>query len=264
MWSGIALELLSRDEEVALARAWRRSGDAKLEDRLVRSQLRLSAHMARAYRVGEDEREDLIQQGSLGVVEAVRRFDPERGIRLASYAGWWIRAFQLRYLLANHRLVRLGSTQQQRKIFFNLRSTRARLSVAGVEPAPEQLAAALGVSTEETVETARRIDYKDVSLDGAVADDRPSFGSRLASSEEDAESRLERGELIGLVRGEAELMRGELEGRERALFDARFCEDAPTLAELGKRFGVSRERARQLEARLLGRLKTRVQRRLAA
>jgi len=136
----------------------------------------------------------------MGVVEAVRRFDPERGIRLSSYTAWWIRAYQLRYLMANYRLVKIGSTQQQRKI----------------------------------------------------------------SGELDAESRVEQEELVSLLREEAAELRGELDGRVRALLDARFCDEAPTLADLGRRFGVSRERARQLESRVLGRLRTRVERRIAA
>ena len=263
MWNGTELELLSRDEESALARSYRSTGDQKLEERLVRSQLRLAAHLARGFHVGEQDLEDLTQQGAMGAVEAVRRFDPERGNRLSSYAAWWIRAYQLRYLLANHRLVRLGSTQQQRKIFWRLRTERARLTAAGEDAGPEALALVLGVSATDIEETSRRIDSKEVSIDAPAKDDRASFGSQLASHDDSPEDNVEHAQLVGLVRREAGRLHGELAGRERAVFEARFSDDAPTLAAVGKRFGVSRERARQLEKRVIQRLRTRVEKRLA-
>jgi RNA polymerase sigma-32 factor len=264
VFGGARLELLTQEEERALAREYVRTHDPKIEDRLVRSQLRLASHLARRYHLRDDECEDLSQQGALGVVEAVRRFDPERGIRLSSYAAWWIRAYQLRYLLANHRLVRLGSTQQQRKIFWGLARARARLREVGTEADVADLATALGTGAQETSETAQRMDARELSIDAPALGDGLSLGAKMASTDDSAEALFERAELLALVQTEANCLHDELSGRERTLFEARFREDAPTLAALGKEFGVSRERARQIEAKLLARLKTRVEHKLAA
>jgi RNA polymerase sigma-32 factor len=264
MFGGARLDLLSQEEELRLAREYVRTRDPKIEDRLVRSQLRLASHLARRYHLRDDECEDLVQQGALGVVEAVRHFDPERGIRLSSYAAWWIRAYQLRYLLANHRLVRLGSTQQQRKIFWGLARARARLSEVGTDADITDLATALGTGVQETAETAQRMDARELSIDAPALGGGLSIGAKMASTDENAEALFERAELLALVQVEAKRFQDELRGRERTFFEARFREDAPTLAALGQEFGVSRERARQIEVKLLARLKTRVEHKLAA
>jgi RNA polymerase sigma-32 factor len=263
MWNGVALEILSREEEQALARRYRATHEPRVEDRLVRSQLRLAAHLVRAYHLGPEDREDLIQEGALGIVEAVRRFDPDRGVRLSSYAVWWIRAYQLRYLMENHRLVRMGSTQAERKLFWNLRAARARLVSRGAEAGPMELARELGVDDQTTTEMTQRLDAKELSLDVAGAE-RRAVRERTPSEQPDAEEMVVEGELIGVVRDEAGRLRDELDERDRAIFDNRFKDEPATLAALGDRFGVSRERARQLEGRVLRKLEHRVAQRVAA
>ena len=263
MWHGAELELLAQADEHALFVRYR-AGERGLEDRLVRSQLRLVVHLARRYRVPSQDFEDLVQQGAMGVVEAVRHFEAERGVRLSSYAAWWIRAYQLRYVMANHRLVKLGSTQAERRIFWGLGRARTSLRAAGMEDDPDALAASLGVTAEEVEAMASRMDSREVALDGRPGHEGRSCGARLTSSEQSAEIRVERAQLVGLVRKEVRLLREQLDARDQTLLDARFCDDAESLADLGKQFGVSRERARQLEARVLGRLRSRVEERLAA
>ncbi|MEO6950881.1 MAG: sigma-70 family RNA polymerase sigma factor [Polyangia bacterium] len=263
MWPGAGLELLDKNEELALFVRYQ-AGERGLEDRLVRSQLRLVVFLARKYQVAAQDLEDLVQQGAMGVVEAVRHFDSERGLRLSSYAAWWIRAYQLRYLMGNHRLVRLGSTRGQRRIFWGLGRERRRLREAGLEDSSDTLAAAFGVTKAEIEETAARMDARELTIDAAPDGKGRSLGARLASAEPSAESTAELAELVGLVREEVRRLRGQLGARDQTLLDERFCEEARSLADLGKQFGVSRERARQLEARVLGQLRTRVEERLSA
>ena len=263
MWQGAELELLAQADEHALFARYQ-AGERALEDRLVRSQLRLVVHLARKYRVRSQDLEDLVQQGAMGVVEAVRHFEVERGVRLSSYAAWWIRAYQLRYVMANHRLVKLGSTQAERRIFWGLARARTSLRAAGLDADADALAASLGVTADEIEAMASRMDSREVSFDATPGHEGRSFGARLASNEQSAEVRVERAQLVGLVRKEVRLLREQLDARDQTLLDARFCDDAESLADLGKQFGVSRERARQLEARVLGRLRSRVEERLAA
>jgi RNA polymerase sigma-32 factor len=160
--------------------------------------------------------------------------------------------------------VRIGSTQAQRKIFWNLRTERARLSAAGFEVPSEAIGGMLGVDPNVAADTARRIDKKELSLDAPTPDGTQPLVAQLTSGTLDAEQTAMQEELFGIVHAEADALRSELDPRDRALFDARFTDDAPTLASLGKRFGISRERARQLENRVISRLRDRVVRRVAA
>jgi len=240
--------MLTAAEERELFRSYRKSGSRAIEDRLVRSQLRLAAAMANGYSHNPDDVADLTQEGALGVLTAVRRFDVDRGVRLSTYAGFWIRAFQLRWLVANARLVRIGKTAAQRKIFFSGRGVRARLASAGVEAGPGAVAHGLGVSEREADETLRRLDARELPLLEA---------NRLADEHDAPESLVAAAESRARVADEARRFGSHLSGRDRALFEARWlaADEPPTLDEMGRRFGVSRERARQLEARLLDRFR---------
>ena len=255
------LPLLSPELEKQLANTYRRTQDPRAEDRLVRSQLRLVAKLAHEYaRRRQDDVEDLIQEGSLGLIQAVRRFDPSRGVRLSTYAAWWIRAYQLRWLVRNHRQVRVGTTAAQRRIFFNARGARRKLSAAGVGDSVAALARQMGVREGELEETLRRIDQREVSLDQPVREGEDATRlDQLADERHRPDERAEAKEIERLVVREAARFRASLHGRDRTLFDARWMRDTqPTLTALARRFGVSRERARQLEARLLRGLRRRL------
>jgi RNA polymerase sigma-32 factor len=258
-WRHEALELLPPDRERALAREYRRTGSREIEDRLVRSQLRLVIRLANEYGNDDDSVEDLTQEGALGLLAAVRRFDPARGVRLSTYAGWWIRAYQLRWLVRNHRLVRIGKTAAQRRIFFNARGLRGVLESAGVQSGDRELARRLGVGENEVSETLERIEHEELSLDQPSLEDGQTRLERLADDRIGPELEAEQAELHRLFDREASGFRASLKGRDRALFEARWLGDSqPTLASVGERFGVSRERARQLEQRILGQLRARL------
>ena len=255
--------LIPRSEQDALAREYRRTGDRALEDKLVRSQLRLVATLARKHARDEQKREELFQEGSLALIHAVRRYDPARGVSLSSYAAWWIRAYQLRWLLANHRLVRIGKNAAERRIFFNARRLRGQLESAGVEVTTHGLADQLRVSDSELAGTLRRIDVSERSIDAPLGDGTPS--DLLADPRVLPDEAAATAEREGCVAREAARFAESLTGRARVLFASRWLSGSPpTLASLGKRLGVSRERVRQLEARLLKQFRAQIPTALAA
>jgi RNA polymerase sigma-32 factor len=252
--------LLSRDEEYELAVRWIEHGDQEAGRRLVTSNLRLVVKIAYEYRRAFQNLLDLVQEGNVGLVRAVQKFDPYRGVKLSTYAGWWIRAYILKYVLANWRLVKLGTTQNQRKLFFNLRKQRERLVAAGIEPTAERIAKELDVSTKEVVEMERRMSAPDLSLDAPITND-DGDGSRtrldlLEAGVGDPEDRVDAEMLKDLLQAKLRRFGADLTGRELEIFRDRLMSDEPvTLQELGDRWGVSRERARQLERRMVLRLR---------
>lgn len=252
--------LLTREEEHELAVRWIEDGDQEAGRRLVTSNLRLVVKIAHEYRRAYQNLLDLVQEGNVGLVKAVQKFDPYRGVKLSTYSGWWIRAYILKYILNNWRLVKLGTTQNQRKLFFNLRKQRDQLQAAGIDPTPERIAKALDVSTKEVVEMERRMAAPDLSLDAPVStEDGDGSRTRLDLIEDevaDPEDRVDAAEFKDLLQSKLRRFGADLEGREREIFVDRVMSDEPvTLQELGDRWGVSRERARQIEKRLLLRLR---------
>ncbi len=257
---------LSRQEEHRLFEEYRRTGDKKIEARLLQSQLALVGRLTQLYQLKGIDRRDLFQEGAIGLLQAIRRFDPSRGVRLSTYAAHWIRAYEFRYTLANYRLVRIGTTQVQRRIFFRLATLRARLTAAGIEPTAERLASLLGVDAASVVETESRLDARDLSLDAPLHSDGDTTRiSRMATADAPVDERLADYELAAILRFERDRYRNSLDARRRTLFDARWvAEPAPTLKTMGDRLGVSRERARQLEQKMLGELGDRVRSKAAA
>ncbi len=255
--------LLSPDEEHALAVRVAEHGDRKAAARLVLSNLRLVVKIANEYRRVYRSVGDLVQEGNIGLMHAVDRFDPYRGVKLSSYAAWWIRAYILRYILGNWRLVRIGTTQAQRKLFFNLKREKARLAALGVEPTPSRLAQNLGVPEKDVVEMDQRLARCDASLDVPLTDgeDRsPTRLDMLRAVEPNPEAAAESSEVSELVRERVREFRDQLSGRHRVIFDRRIAaEDPITLQELAADFGLSRERVRQLEARIVRKLREELQ-----
>lgn len=250
-----AAEVLPPDEEKRLALLYRDTKDQKAASRLVRGNLRLVVKIAEEYGRSEDQLMDLIQEGNMGLLHALGKFDPERGVKLSSYAAWWIRAYILKFVLANFRVVRLGTTLAQRKLFYKLRRERERLERNGQTVDINQLATALEVRPADVAEMEMRLSSPEVSLDAPVRtdDERPAPSSNLVTSDPAIrpDNMLEEDEFRSRLRSCIERFGQALTGRERQIFSERLVSDDPlTLQELGRRYGVSRERARQLESRL--------------
>ena len=251
--------LLTAEEEHHLADEYVKTGDVKLAARLVTANLRLVVKLAFEYRRAYRNIMDLIQEGNIGLMQAVKRYDPYRGVKLSSYAAWWIRAYILRFILNNWRLVKLGTTQAQRKLFFNLNKEKARLTAMGIEPTHAEVALRLNVDEKDVIEMDRRLASGDASLDASVGDSEGRQTTRmdlLPAASAGPEQLTEGAELQSMVREQLDRFRTTLAGKELVIFDKRLvAEDPITLQELGDAFGVSRERVRQLEARLTGKLR---------
>ncbi len=251
--------LLSPPEEHRLAVHYSKSGDVEAAAKLVTANLRLVVKIAYEYRRAYRNMMDLIQEGNIGLMQAVKRYDPYRGVKLSSYAAWWIRAYMLRFILNNWRMVKIGTTQAQRKLFFNLSKEKARLSALGIEPSHAEIAKRLNVDEKDVVEMDRRLSRGDASLDASVSesDGKPTTRMDLLPAAGVGPDLIAEGsEIQEIVRERLEEFRKTLSGKDIAIFDKRLVSEEPmTLQQLGDEFGVSRERVRQLEARLTGRLR---------
>ena len=253
--------LLSPEETHALAVRFTETQDASAAARLVTSNLRLVVKIAYEYRRAYKNIMDLVQEGNIGLMQAVKRYDPYRGVKLSSYAAWWIRAYILRFILNNWRLVKLGTTQAQRKLFFNLRKKRAELVAMGIDPTNSEIAKQLNVPEADVAEMDVRLMSSEKSLDAPVGDAEGRSIAKvdlMPSSVEGPEALVADSELQALLKDKLASFRTTLSAKDKdlAIFDDRLVADDPlTLQELGDRFGISRERVRQLEQRLTGRLR---------
>ncbi len=253
--------LLAPEETQALAEKFVKTQDSAAAATLVTSNLRLVVKIAYEYRRAYKNIMDLIQEGNIGLMQAVKRYDPYRGVKLSSYAAWWIRAYILRFILNNWRLVKLGTTQAQRKLFFNLRKKRAELVALGIDPTNAEIAKQLNVPESEVAEMDVRLQSSEKSLDAPMGDGEGRATAKvdtMPSLVEGPESLMADSELQGLLKEKLGAFRTTLAGKDKdlAIFDERLVADEPlTLQELGDRFGISRERVRQLEQRLTGRLR---------
>jgi RNA polymerase sigma-32 factor len=251
--------LLTAEEEVRLTRKYHETGDPETARRLVTANLRLVIKLAYEYRRAYKNMMDLIQEGNIGLMQAVKRYDPYRGVKLSSYSAWWIRAYMLRFILNNWRLVKLGTTQAQRKLFFNLNKQKAKLAAMGVDPTPELIADRLGVKEGEVVEMDRRMASSEASLDAPLGDAEGRSVPRvevMAAVQKGTDDAVATSELNELVNEHLVRFRERLKGKDLVIFEKRMVAEEPlTLQALGDEFGVSRERVRQLEARLAGKLR---------
>jgi len=253
--------LLTPDEERALATRLVEHGDTQAARKLIEANLRLVVKIAYEYRRAHKNLLDLVQEGNIGLIQAVSKFDPYRGVKLSSYAAFWIRAYILKFILNNWRLVKIGTTQAQRKLFFNLRKEREKLEQLGFQPTTALLAEKLDVPEKEVIEMERRLAAPEASLDAPVGGGGDDEGTRtrldyLPSEDIRPDRAVAQSEFSELLRGKLEAFAATLEGREQTIFRERWLtEDPLTLQEIGDRYQVSRERARQLEKRMLDRLK---------
>lgn len=250
--------LLSPEEEAALTKTYAETRSPRASARLVTANLRLVVKIAYEYKAASKHLLDLIQEGNIGLMKAVERFDPNRGVRLSSYAAWWIRAYILRFILNNWHLVKLGTTQAQRKLFFNLKKEKAKLLARGVDPSPAHIAAQLGVDEADVVEMDLRLSLGETSLDTPIGEDDGETTRKdlLAADGPSSDAMLMREQERDVARKYLASIRMGLRGTDVVIFDRRIVAEEPlTLQELGDQFGISRERVRQLEARLLSRIK---------
>ena len=250
--------LLTVERERELARRYRGEGDLEAARELVLAHLRVVVAISRAYLGYGLPQADLIQEGNIGLMKAVKRFDPDRGVRLVSFAVHWIRAEIHEFVLRNWRIVKIATTKAQRKLFFNLRSLKSSLASLGTEEV-KAVAKQLRVKPDEVVEMETRLTGKDIALEPVGGDDEEAFAPISYLVAEDAEPgrRLEQEETARL-RGEG-LQRAlaRLDPRSRRIIEARWLaeKDAATLHDLAAEFGVSAERIRQIEAKALARMK---------
>ena len=262
--------MLEPQNEYMLAKRWREHGDRDAAHKLVTSHLRLVAKIAMGYRGYGLPISEVISEGNVGLMQAVKRFEPEKGFRLATYAMWWIKAAIQEYILRSWSLVKMGTTANQKKLFFNLRKAKSKISALEEgDLRPDQvklIAKRLGVTEQDVVDMNRRLGG-DVSLNAPIredgdsgewqdwlVDESSSQEARLVASEESDNRRQALGEALGV-----------LNERERRIFEARRLVDEPiTLEELADEFGVSRERVRQIEVRAFEKVQKAVKSRVAA
>jgi RNA polymerase sigma-32 factor len=250
--------LLTREEETELATRVRENKDKEAAYRLVTSNLRLVVKIAMDFhRYWTKSLLDLIQEGNVGLLQAVRKFDPYRGIKFSYYASFWIKAYMLKFIMENWKLVKIGTTQTQRKLFFNLAKERDRLISQGFDPEPRLLAERLDVKVKEVEEMSQRLGGGEVSLNAPVGDDgKEAYGSFLPDSAVAADELLSEQENRRILQGKLRDYRSRLSGKELDIFDNRILAENPmTLQELGDKYQISRDRARQIQERIVKNIK---------
>ena len=263
---------LSEEDERALGKAVRDRGDAEAARQLVVHNLRLVVAIAYQYRRAWANILDLFQEGSVGLMEAVKRWEPSLGPRFGTYAAYWIRAYVLRFLMTNSRLVHVGNTRAGRKLFFRLEKERQKLLASGFDPTPKLLAAKLDVNEEDLAEVSRVLDAREVAFDpreprrGADGDDALPLSERIASGDRSPETEAEGAELSSAVQRFVAAFRAGLhDERERAVWSEHLAADEPApLGALGARFGVSKQRMGQIADRLKKRFREEIVRELGS
>jgi len=250
--------LLTREEEIALSIRVREKNDQQAAYILVTSNLRLVVKIAMDFhRYWTKSLLDLIQEGNVGLLQAVRKFDPYRGIKFSYYASFWIKAYMLKFIMENWKLVKIGTTQTQRKLFFNLAKERDKLISQGFEPEPRLLADRLDVKEKEVEEMSQRLGGGEVSINAPVGDDgKEVYGSFLPDSGTAVDEQIfekQNRELLLTKLGE---YKNKLSGKELDIFENRIMAENPvTLQELGEKYHVSRERVRQIQERIVKNIK---------
>lgn len=248
---------LSREEEKELAIRYRDHNDLQAAYKLVSSNLWLVVKISREYEKAAKTILDLIQEGNIGLMEAVKNYDPFRGVRFPSYAVWWVRAYIVRYLIANWRMVKIGTTQAQRKLFFNLNKEKERLEREGFYPGPKLLAEKLDVKESEVIEMQQRLGSPDVSVDAPVRGDiETPLLSILPGSEETVEDIVAQRQEAELLKQLLEEFSENLKDKEALILEKRMlAEEKATLQELSDELSLSKERVRQIEVKIREKLK---------
>lgn len=251
-------KLLTREQEKELAIRVKDHGDKEAGIAMVTANLRLVVKIALEFqRVWMQNLLDLIQEGNIGLMQAVLKFDPYKNVKFSYYASFWIKAYILKFIMDNWRLVKIGTTQGQRKLFFKLKKEKQKLIDQGFDPKPKLLSQRLGVSEKEIVEMDQRLDGWDVSLDAPLKDDSDTERVDLLSADmETAEDKVAKKEMTNLLQEKIESFKKKMTPREVEIFESRIFSDNPmTLQEIGDRYGISRERVRQVEKNIIKKMR---------
>ncbi len=251
--------VLSPEEQQEMAQKFRETGDIEIAKLLVTTNLRLVVKIALEYKSAYNNVLDLIQEGNVGLMKAVSNYDPYKGTRLSYYASWWIRSYILKFLLDNFRLVKVGTTQAQKKLFYNLMREKDKLEAQGIQAGPKLLADNLNVREKDVNEMSLRLSSRggEFSIDQPMSeDDSRSPSEALVDPGESAEENLVQKQLKDILSDHISEFVGSLNEKERMLFQERLMNDEPkTLQEVADLFGITRERARQIEAKVVEKLR---------
>jgi RNA polymerase sigma-32 factor len=250
--------LLTAEEEFKLAVELKKNNDIEAAEKLIVSNLRFVVKIAHEYRNYGIKLTDLIQEGNIGLMHAVKKFDPYKGYRLISYAVWWIRAYMQNYIIKSWSLVKIGTTQAQRKLFFKLSQAKKRLeNLSEKNPEFSEIAESLGVKEVELAEMDLRLSHRDLSLDAFISEDGESTHmDYLAYKGEDQEISLIKKEEMALVKRNIAGALAKLNEKEKYIIKHRVMADHPeTLQEIGNRYHITRERARQIEKQALNKMR---------
>ncbi|MCG8637885.1 MAG: RNA polymerase factor sigma-32 [Desulfobacterales bacterium] len=251
-------KLLTREQEVELGKRIQEEGDQEAAYIMTTSNLRLVVKIALEFqRIWMQNLLDLIQEGNIGLVQAVKKFNPYKNVKFSYYASFWIKAYILKFIMDNWRMVKIGTTQGQRKLFFRLKKEKARLIEQGFDPKPKLLSERLGVSEKEVVDMDQRLANWDLSLDEPLKNDSNTERIEFINVESDSsEDRVAKKEIEDILHTKVGEFKKTLNDRELDIFDRRIFSDSPqTLQEIGEVYSISRERVRQIENNILKKMK---------
>ncbi|MFH1154226.1 MAG: RNA polymerase factor sigma-32 [Pseudomonadota bacterium] len=250
--------LLSREEEIELGRRIQEENDSEAAYTMVTSNLRLVVKIAMEFqRVWMQNLLDLIQEGNIGLVQAVKKFDPYKNVKFSYYSSFWIKAYILKFIMDNWRLVKIGTTQGQRKLFFRLKKEKQKLIDEGFDPRPRLLSERMGVSEREIIDMDQRLDGWDLSLDEPLRDDSDTERIEFINVESDStEEKVARKEIEDILHSRVGEFVKTLNERELDIFQSRiFSDEVVTLQEIGEKYNISRERVRQIENNIIKKMK---------
>ncbi|NPA39979.1 MAG: sigma-70 family RNA polymerase sigma factor [Thermodesulfobacteria bacterium] len=257
--------ILSREEEERIAKEYYKTKDPRLAYKLVVSNLRLVVKIALEFqKFWAYNFLDLIQEGNLGLLQAVKKFDPYKGVKFSYYASFWIKAYILKYIMDNWKLVKMGTTQAQRKLFYKLRKEKERLAALGFEATPAEIAKRLGVKEKEVEEMEQRMFSQDISLEAPISPDSDdTVGSFLRDSRPTPEDTYAREEILNNFKKLLKEFAKDLKGKDYVIFHERLLAEKPkTLNELSQKLGISKERVRQIEEKIIRKLRKFMEERL--
>ena len=248
---------LSEEEEKELALRYKDTGDVQAAYKLITNNLTLVVKIAMTFRREWQNVMDLIQEGNVGLMKAVKNFDPFRGVRLPAYASWWIKAYILKYILDNWRLVRVGTTNARRKLLYNLQKEKAKLEEQGFTASPKKLAEHFGVAEKDVIDVQASLGAYDVSMDTPTHPDSEMTPGKSLSDGKNPAQAIEKSQFHEVLHEKIEVFLEDLKPIEKELFATRILSEDPTsLKEIGEHYNITREAVRQTEQRLLKKFKT--------
>ena len=249
--------LLEPEEERKLALQYRKTGDAEAARKLVTAHLRLVVKIAMEYRKAYYNVLDLIQEGNVGIMHAVKKFDPDKGARFAYYASWWIRSFILKYILDNFRLIKIGTTKDQKKLFYNLMREKQKIEALGMKASNKLLSETLDVSEKSVEEMSRRLTQPEFAIEAPVGPEGETLLKEfIPVDQKPADEQISEKETQDILQAKLKEFTEKLNEKEQTIFKQRLAADLPiTLQEIANDYGISKERVRQIEERIVEKLK---------